>query len=170
MLHRLSLLILIGALGSGCAETGVLPPVAKAAPATTPAFLRVPLTTIDGEATDLAQAADGHVVVVALWATWCDACQKELPALVRLEAKAKARGDFRVLAVAVGDEREAVDAFSKKHGLAFARLLDNDFALANGLGTNRVPTTLVIDRDGRIIHQGGALDRAALEVLRNALP
>jgi cytochrome c biogenesis protein CcmG/thiol:disulfide interchange protein DsbE len=169
MLHRLPLLTLALALAlAGCAESSLSPVTEPSAPARKE-FLRVPLTTLDGGATDLARAADGQVVVVALWATWCDACQKELPALARLEAKAKARGDFRVLAVAVGDDREAVEAFSRKHGLRFARLVDVDYALANGLGTNRVPTTLIIDRDGRIIHEGGALDRAALEALRNAL-
>lgn len=139
MLRRLPLLTLALALAlplAGCAESSVTPAV-EPAPPVRKGFLRVPLTTVDGESTGLARAADGQVVV---------------------------------LAIAVGDDLEAVDAFSKKHGFPFTRLLDNDYALANGLGTNRVPTTLVIDRDGSILHQGGALDRVALAALRNALP
>jgi peroxiredoxin len=128
-----------------------------------------PLLTLDGTATDLRSVLRGRVAVVSLWATWCDACVVEIDALARLEAQAGTRGDAVVVGVAVGEARETVAAFARKRTLLYAQLVDEDFRLADALGEPRVPTTLVVDRDGRIVFRGGALDPAGLAAFRSAL-
>jgi peroxiredoxin len=128
-----------------------------------------PLVALDGTATDLRTVLRGRVAVVSLWATWCEACVDEIDGLERLQAQADARGDAVVVGVAVGERRETVAAFARKRGLLYARLVDEDFRLADALGEARVPATLVVDHDGRIVFRGGALDSAALTAFRRAL-
>jgi len=128
----------------------------------------VPLLTLEGQPTRLQQALQGRVGLIAVWATWCEACTAELDALTRLADRAAARGAV-VVAVAVGEKRGTVADFVARRGLRYAQLVDEEFHLADALGQSRVPTTLVVDRNGRIVFTGGVLDEAALAALRSAL-
>jgi peroxiredoxin len=151
------LILLIGA----CATAPPAPPPAAVLPA-------VQLQTLDGQPARLPQTVAGRVAVVAVWATWCEACAAELGELQRLSDRAAARGAL-VVAVAVGEARGTVADFVARHGLRYPQLVDEDFHLADALGQSRVPATLVVDRAGRIVYRGGALDEGALEALRAAL-
>lgn len=106
-------------------------------------------------------------MLVNLWATWCDGCKKELPALGRLDAKAKERGAVVVM-VAVGEPRATVSAFVAREHVHGELLVDEEFLFADTIGTREIPTTLVFDRDGRLVYQGGRLDKAALRALAQA--
>jgi len=128
----------------------------------------VELLTLDGQPTRLEQALQGRVGLVAVWATWCEACVAEFDSLTRLSDRAATRGAV-VVAVAVGEKRRTVAEFVARRGLRYPQLVDEDFRLADALGQSRVPTTLVIDRNGHIVHAGGTLDEAALAALRSAL-
>jgi thiol-disulfide isomerase/thioredoxin len=164
MRHGLPLLIALAAISAvGCAPPAQ--PATQAATSLPPA----PLVTLDGTATDLATVLHGRVAVVSFWATWCDACVSEIDALKRLEAQAGARIDAVVVSVAVGERRETVAAFARRVGLPYAQLVDEGFRLADALGQERVPATLVINRSGRIVFRGGALDPAGLAAFRSAL-
>ncbi len=160
MRNRLPLLILL--VSSGCAQ-------AAAAPARPPVLPAAPLVTMDGDPADLVTIVHGRAAVISLWATWCDACSAEIGALNRLDEQAGSRGDGVVVGVAVGEPRAKVAAFARDRGLKYARLVDEDFRLADLLGERRVPTTLVVDRSGRIVYRGGALDAAGLAAFRGAL-
>ena len=124
--------------------------------------------TLDRQTTDLAAAVHGRPALVSLWATWCEACTTELDALNRLDVRAKERGAL-VVGVAIGEPRERVAEFVATRGLNYAQLVDEDFHFADALGERRVPTTLVVDRTGRVVYVGGALDEAALAAFRSAL-
>src|SRR5262249_50552231 len=123
---------------------------------------------LDGSAQTLPRALAGRVAVVSLWATWCPTCIAELDALSRLDRGVRARGGV-VMAVAGGEPRGHVAEFVRQHQLADGQVLDEDFRLADALGQKRVPATLVIDRSGKVVFAGGALDGAALAALRTAL-
>jgi peroxiredoxin len=157
MLIRRSLLILLLA---SCATAP-----ARAPRSDLPA---VELLTLDGQPTRLQQALEGRVALVAVWATWCEACATEFEALTRLSERAGARGAV-VVAVAVGEKRSTVAEFVARRGLRYPQLVDEDFRLADALGQTRVPATLVVDRDGRILFSGGTLDESAIAALRGAL-
>jgi peroxiredoxin len=128
----------------------------------------IALRTLDGHATRIEDVAGGRPALISLWATWCEACLGELEALGRLDQVARGDG-ATVIAVAVGEPRERVAAFVKQRGLAYAQLVDERFALADALGQSRVPATLVLDREGRIVFRGGAFDAAAVAALHQAL-
>jgi peroxiredoxin len=162
MRHRISLLILAAAFG-GCAPRAAVSPEP---PASLPS---TPLQMLDGQPTDLASVTHGHPAVISLWATWCDSCLVEIDALRRLDAELSSSGDGLVVGVAVGEQRDRVASFARSRHLAYARWVDQDFQVADALGERRIPATLVVDREGRIVYRGGALDSRAIAAFRRAL-
>jgi len=94
----------------------------------------------------------GKIVLLNIWATWCVPCREEMPALDELEAKLGGR-DFAVVAVNIdkgGPEKAA--GFLKETGVAHLPLYTDPtgklFATVKAVG---MPTTLIIDRDGKEI-------------------
>lgn len=126
------------------------------------------LTGLDDRPTLLADAARGKPALVSFWATWCEACLTEIDALNRLDARARETGGV-VIGVAVGETREKAATFAREHGLKYAQLVDEKLALADALGQRRLPATMVLDRQGRVVFTGGALDDRALEAFRGAM-
>jgi thiol-disulfide isomerase/thioredoxin len=116
-------------------------PVPASAPA--PA-LRLP--DDDGKPIDLAQYR-GKVVLVNFWATWCPPCRKEFPSLGRVR-KLFQRTEFEVLAVNVGEEPET--AFSFSGVTEFPVLFDRDSRTMAAWSVRGLPTTFLIDRQGRL--------------------
>jgi peroxiredoxin len=161
MRNRLPLLIALS-LATGCASAAPRPAPALLLPAES-------LVTIDGAPADLGAMIHGRAAVISLWATWCDACSAEVAALNRLDAQTDSRSDAMVVGIAVGESRDKVAAFARERGVKYARLVDEDFRLADVLGERRVPATLVVDRSGRIVYRGGALDSAGLAAFRSVL-
>jgi peroxiredoxin len=163
--HRLPILV-VAVLAAAACGTPETPRASSSSPVPVPA---VALSTLAGEHTELARLAGGRVALVSLWATWCESCGKEMDALNRLDAKTAAGRDAVVIGVDVGEEPATVAEFARKRGLHYAQLVDEDFAFADALGQRRVPSTLVVDRQGRIVFRGDALDGRSLEALRQAI-
>jgi peroxiredoxin len=91
----------------------------------------------------------GRVVLVNFWATWCPPCREETPGLVRLYRDYKSRGVDMVGISMDDDPREAVPPFLRKYGVPYPVLVpDSSFALGNEVDS--LPTTLLIDRQGRV--------------------
>lgn len=88
-------------------------------------------------------AARGHVVLVHFFATWCEPCREELPALNRLAARAN--GSVKVLAIAVADADQRVQRFFQTTPVDFPVLLDRDRAVAKAWNVMTLPTTFVLD-------------------------
>ena len=149
-----------------CASAHTTPPPPP--PSTTSALAPIELRTLDGRPARLDELAHGRPALVSLWATWCEACTREFDALARLHEATRHTG-AAVIAVAVGEPHAQVAAFVQRRALPSAQLVDERFQLADALGQNRVPATLVLDRDGRVIFRGGSFDEAALSAFRRAL-
>ena len=133
------------------------------------AAITTPITTLSGAPADLGQVTRGRVALVSFWATWCDSCLKEMDALNRLAERTGGRSDALVVGVAVGESPANVDRFVRHRALGYPQLVDEQFRLADALGQRRVPATLVLDRRGRVVHRGDALDAASLDAFRKAL-
>lgn len=122
---------------------------------------------LDRQSTSLPAVTRGQPALVVLWATWCKSCTSELAELDRLHARV--RGRALVLGVAVGEPYETVRDFVAPRDLHYGQFVDEEFRLADALGSERVPSTLVVDRDGSVRYRGGALDGKALAALREAM-
>ncbi len=94
----------------------------------------------------------GGVVLVNFWATWCAPCVHEMPALDRLQSILAGEG-LTVLAVSIDrGGRDVVVPFAKKLGLKNLGLyLDPKSALARGFGIAGLPSTFLIDAQGRVV-------------------
>jgi thiol-disulfide isomerase/thioredoxin len=98
----------------------------------------------DTAGADVALAAErGHVVLVHFFATWCEPCREELPALNRLTARAN--GKLEVLAISVAEVDLRVRRFLETMPLDFPVLLDRDRVTAKAWRVSTLPTTFVLD-------------------------
>jgi len=113
----------------------------------------------DFHATDLrtgrpATLADyrGKVVLLNVWATWCQPCRVEMPSMERLYRRLGQSGDFKVVAVSIDEEGDSVvTAFARELGLGFDILHDRTGAIKRAYQATGVPESWVINRDGVII-------------------
>jgi thiol-disulfide isomerase/thioredoxin len=110
----------------------------------------VVLQDLDGSAVALA-ARDGRPTLLNLWATWCPPCRRELPLLTEV-ARDRA-GEIRVVLVSQGESGAVVRGYLDSLGLdGAAVLLDPRSSLAAALGAVGLPTTLLFDADGTLVH------------------
>ena len=107
----------------------------------------------------------GKVVVLDFWATWCPPCRAEIPGFVELQ-KQYGKDGVAVIGASVdsSDEIAAVKKFAEKFGINYpVGLADQDAVRAFG-GVDAIPTTFIIDRDGRIVSRHmGFTEKADLE-------
>jgi thiol-disulfide isomerase/thioredoxin len=94
----------------------------------------------------------GRLVLVNFWATWCPPCRREMPSMERLYQRFKDRG-LTVLAVDVGEDADTIFAFTGQLDPAptFPLLLDLDSKAAGDWGVKGLPTSFVVDPEGRVI-------------------
>lgn len=107
----------------------------------------------------------GKVVLVNFWATWCPYCRHEMPAMEDYYRAHKGRG-FAIVAYSTDKTQQEVDDFMAREGYTFpAPLAPPGVAEAFG-GVDRLPTSFVIDRQGRIRHKvSGQVHAGRLEDL-----
>jgi cytochrome c biogenesis protein CcmG, thiol:disulfide interchange protein DsbE len=89
----------------------------------------------------------GQVVVLNFWATWCPPCVEEMPSLVEMQRRMKAKG-VTVLAVSMDVDENAYKQFLKTHGVNLLTVRDPDQKSNALYGTFKFPETYIIDRNG----------------------
>lgn len=90
----------------------------------------------------------GKVVILNFWATWCPPCKKEIPDFIELQQRYGEKG-LEIVGVAL-EEREPVADYVASHGVDY-RILIGDGRIAQQYGGIRsIPTTFIIDREGRV--------------------
>ena len=92
----------------------------------------------------------GRVLLVNLWASWCAPCRSETPALERLFAAERAHG-LTVVGIDQGESQSAAAGFAKEMKLTYPILLDEDQRYGRAYAAVGLPTSLVVDRGGRIV-------------------
>lgn len=122
-------------------------------PADPSALLALSLPDLDGIPQSLTQWR-GKVMIVNFWATWCGPCREEMPEFVRAQREFGPKG-LQFVGIAV-DQRDKVAQFAREFDLNYPALIGGYEAMdvAKPLG-NRwagLPFTVVLDRQGRIVH------------------
>ena len=113
------------------------------------------LKDADGKSVHLSDYK-GKVVLLDFFATWCGPCKIEIPWFMDFERKNKDRG-FSVIGVSMDDEGwEVVKPFLQGLGVNYRVLIGNDSTAQSYGGVDALPTTFLIDREGRIaaVHVG----------------
>jgi peroxiredoxin len=116
-----------------------------------PAFSAEPVT---GKGPTNLKDAEGKVVVLDFWATFCGPCKKSFPKYQELADEFP--GDMTVIAVSV-DEADSTTAdqikdFAKETGAKFAIVWDKEQSVAKKYSPPKMPTSFVIDKEGVIRH------------------
>jgi thiol-disulfide isomerase/thioredoxin len=131
----------------------------------------LPGERVAGPAITLSQLlsnAHGRATVITFWASWCGPCAREAGALERFSNSATGRG--RIVGVDWSDGLSGARAFVAAHGWTFPVLRDPEGTVGNDYRLTVLPTTFVLDSDGRIrkILRGpqttGTLTRAVARV------
>ena len=94
----------------------------------------------------------GQVVLLNFWATWCEPCEREMPAMERLHEKLGPEG-LRLIAVSVDESSDPIDRFRERFGLTFPILWDPEKRVSDAYQTYRYPETLLIGRDGIVVER-----------------
>lgn len=129
------------------------------------------LTDMSGRQVSL-DGFKGKTVVLNFWATWCPPCRGEMPEFDELDKEFKKSGEAVLLAVNLTDGRretpERVAKFLKETGYTMTVLLDEKQEAASFFGVRYIPTTFVLDKDGKLIGQiqGATTKDAVLKLVR----
>ncbi|GAA0764416.1 TlpA family protein disulfide reductase [Ideonella azotifigens] len=101
------------------------------------------------------QEQRGQVVMLNFWATWCGPCREEMPQLGKLYERYQGAG-FQLLGVNVDEDPAAAAALAQKLGVKFPVLLDSAKQVSKLYELNSMPSTVLIDRDGKVrfLHRG----------------
>jgi cytochrome c biogenesis protein CcmG/thiol:disulfide interchange protein DsbE len=116
------------------------------------------LPILGGDGRSSLAALKGKVVVLNFWASWCEPCQIEAPLLERAQSKLQAH-DATVLGVTYLDAAPDSKSFVARFHLTYPNLRDNDGAFAHSYGTDQLPESFVINRQGHIV----AISRGEIE-------
>jgi peroxiredoxin len=126
--------------------------------------------SLDGTSVNLAQFK-GQVVLLNFWATWCPPCVRETPRLVRVAEQYRGKG-LVVLGIntTYQDDEAKVRQFVRDQAISYAVLLDREGAVGKKYPARLMPTTYLIDPEGRIVStKVGEVDEAALKEQVEAL-
>jgi cytochrome c-type biogenesis protein len=140
------------------AQAATAPATANAEPAP-----EVDLKALDGKPVKVSDLR-GQVVLLNFWATWCVPCRSEIPSLNAMQRDLGGRG-FRVLGVTTYDSADLVRDYQKDVKQEYT-VATGDDGVANKYAVGTLPTTFIIDRQGRIRHKIiGERSRAQFEAL-----
>ena len=109
------------------------------------------LTDLDGKSLSLSEAR-GKIVLLNFWATWCGPCREEVPDLIELQRKYKDQLDIIALATDE-DDTYAVKKFVEKTGINYRVGMANDEIRSKYGGIPALPTSFVIDQQGRVVQK-----------------
>jgi cytochrome c biogenesis protein CcmG, thiol:disulfide interchange protein DsbE len=91
----------------------------------------------------------GKVVVLNMWASWCDPCRAEMPLLQKTNEQISGKGGV-VLGVDTQDASDSAISFMQKTNANFPSLRDRDRSYGKDFGVTGYPETFLIDRHGRV--------------------
>jgi len=114
----------------------------------------------------------GKPLIINVWASWCGPCRQEMASLERL-SRHKGGKQFAMIGISTDDYPDAARGFLQQAKTSFSHYIDRQpFPLENMLGADRLPLTVLVDAQGKVIAKFyGAKEwdsPAALEVIGKA--
>ncbi len=154
-------------LASGCANEG-LQDLDEAIADVSGSRMFV-LKNLEGQDVSLeSHLKQNKAVLLNFWATWCPPCAEEIPDLIKLQEKHK--GDaFTILGIDVAESDKKVGRFAKKMGINYPVLLDSRSEVAEEYGIVGIPTSLLVNQEGKVIGKYYGFTRELVADVESAL-
>ena len=92
----------------------------------------------------------GKPLIINVWASWCGPCRQEMPSLERLSRRPGAQ-QFTVIGISTDDYPDKARGFLQAYQTSFSHFIDRQLLLENMLGADRLPLTLLVDAQGRVL-------------------
>ncbi|WP_241535816.1 peroxiredoxin family protein [Indiicoccus explosivorum] len=126
------------------------------------------LETLSGDSVKLSDYR-GQKVVLNFWASWCEPCKKEMPEMQNFYESLPEGADVEILAVNLTDKDDGLDKiqeFVEEYEMTFPVPLDESGNVSETYGVLAIPTTFLIDEEGRLQTQiRGPVDEEMLREL-----
>jgi len=94
----------------------------------------------------------GKPLIINMWASWCGPCRAEMASLERL-AWLDPAGHFTVIGISTDDYPEQAMTLLRKSNATISQFIDSKLQMENMLGANRLPLTVLVDADGRVLEK-----------------
>ncbi|MFS0880959.1 thiol-disulfide oxidoreductase ResA [Metabacillus niabensis] len=113
----------------------------------------------------------GKGVFLNFWGTWCEPCEREMPYMDNQYDYYKNHG-VEVLAVNIAESNIAVESFANELDLSFPIVLDKDKQVLNAYGVDPLPTTFLINPEGKVVHitSGSLTERMVRDFMEEIKP
>ena len=92
----------------------------------------------------------GKPLIINVWASWCGPCRSEMASLDRL-SRVHAQGKFAVIGISTDDYAQNAKGFLARAKTSFPHFIDQALVLENMLGADKIPLTIFIDAQGKVI-------------------
>lgn len=120
------------------------------------------LQTLDGKEMKLSEL-QGQAVLLNFWATWCEPCRDEMPAIQKVYEKHRDKG-LEVVGVNIAESQLTVKGFVRQLDLTFPIVFDKERKVVDQYRIGPIPTSLFIDSDGKVVRMvKGQMDEAQIE-------
>ncbi|NWF97332.1 MAG: redoxin domain-containing protein [Nitrospirae bacterium] len=116
--------------------------------------------TLEGEEVKLHNYY-GKIVMLVFWKTWCEACKQELQEMTYVQEKY--RKYLTILAINMGESKDAVRFFKRRLRLNFPVLMDQDLIISTSYGIVVWPTTILINKEGLVHWTGVGLETGKIK-------
>ncbi|UHD18010.1 TlpA family protein disulfide reductase [Thiocapsa bogorovii] len=115
--------------------------------------IQAPEFDLQGPAGEPQRLADhrGKPIILNFWATWCPPCRAEMPSMQRAHETLTDEG-VSVIAVNVGEDAETIARFLSETDVDFPIPMDLDSEVVQSYPVKGLPTTFVIDPEGRLVY------------------
>ena len=110
------------------------------------------LKNLDGKTVNVGALIGKKVIVLNFWASWCSACEEEIPALASLKASPGAE-NVEFFGINVAEKEAHIRHFTNKYKYPYITLKDSNRKVSHLFGLTSVPATIIIAKDGKIIYK-----------------
>ncbi|MCK9284681.1 MAG: TlpA family protein disulfide reductase [Rhodocyclaceae bacterium] len=92
----------------------------------------------------------GKPLIINVWASWCGPCRQEMASIEKLSHRFGGKR-YNVIGISTDDYADRAQAFLRQAKTTFSHYIDKQLILENMLGADRLPLTLLVDAQGRVL-------------------
>jgi thiol-disulfide isomerase/thioredoxin len=94
----------------------------------------------------------GRPLIINVWASWCGPCREEMASLERLVWRDQGRY-FAIIGISTDDDANQAKGLLKNANATISHFIDTDLQMENMLGASRLPLTVLVDANGRVLEK-----------------